>query len=270
MISLITSLYKSEKYLKKYLKKIRKFADFLSKNNIGFEIVIISNDPTIREKQELKKLKNLNKWVRIFYVSREPLYTSWNRGINKAQGGIIGFWNVDDIRYPEAIIDGIRLIKEGAELVYFPFIIKWYLNLFGFSVMVRKRIIHPPIFNQKEFTRSMHCGVFFIFTKSLYKKIGPFDEQFKIAGDFDWCIRAAKISDFKLSEKITGEFSVFQGALSSGKNPLREAENNVIYKRYKILDKINHNIDISLETKYNIHQIIYSRKPSDISAFLKR
>ena len=237
-ITLITSLYKSEEYLKKYIRRIKKNADFLLKNNIDFEIVIISNDSTIDERQELEKFKNLNKWIKVFYVSREPLYASWNRGVELAKNEILGFWNVDDVRYPEAIIDGIRLIEQGIELVYFPFIIKWYLNFLGFSIMVRKRTIHPPVFDREEFTRSMHCGPFFIFTKSLYRKVGPFDEQFKIAGDFDWCIRAAKISEFKLSREIAGEFAVYRSALSSGKNPLRDAENNVIYKRYNILDKI--------------------------------
>lgn len=237
-ITIITSLYKSEKHLKEYLRRIKKIADFLSKDNIDFEIVIISNDSTVGEKQELEKFKNLNKWIKVFYVSREPLYASWNRGAEIAKNEILGFWNVDDVRYPKAIIDGIRLIKEGVELVYFPFIIKWYINFLGFSFVVRRRIIYPPKFNREEFTRSMHCGPFFIFTKSFYRKVCPFDEQFKIAGDFDWCIRAAKISKFKLSREIAGEFSVYRSALSSGRNPLREAENNVIYKRYNILDKI--------------------------------
>jgi len=238
MISLITSLYKSEKHLKKYLKKIRNFSESLLKSNIDFEIIIISNNPTMIEKRELEEFGNLNKWAKVFYVSRESIYASWNRGVELAKNEIIGFWNVDDTRYPEAIIDGIRLIKQGAELVYFPFIIKWYINFLGFPFLVRKRIIYPPKFNREEFTRSMHCGPSFIFKKSFYKKVGPFDEQFKIAGDFDWCIRAAKISEFKLSKEIASEFSVYRGALSSGKNPLREAENNVIYRRHKVLDKI--------------------------------
>jgi len=238
MISIITSLYKSDKYLKRYFRATTKFANFLLKDNIDFEIIIISNNATTIERRELGKFRDLNKWVKIFYTSQESLYASWNRGISKAQGDIIGFWNVDDIRYPKAIVDGIRLIMEGAELVYFPFIIKWYLNFFGFSFVVRKRIIYPSKFNREEFIRSMHCGPFFIFTKSFYRKVGLFDERFKIVGDFDWCIRAAKISELELSREIAGEFSVYRDSLSSGKNPLREAENNVIYQRYNIFHKI--------------------------------
>jgi len=144
-------------------------------------------------------------------------------------------------------------------LVYFPFIIKWYVNLLSFPFVVRKRIIYPPKFNREEFTKSMHCGPFFIFTKSLCKKVGPFDEQFKIAGDFDWCVRAAKIGEFKPSREIAGEFAVYRASLSSGKNPLRETENNIIYKRNNILDKIGE-IDKRLETHYDPNKIFCSDK----------
>jgi len=259
MISLITSLYKSEAYLRKYLKDINKVAGYLSKNNISFEIIIIANDSSNEEKRQLEKLKATTRWMRIFYIPREPLYASWNRGIELAENEIIGFWNVDDTRYPEAIIDGIRLIKQGAELVYFPFIIKWYIDFLGLSFVIRRRKIYPPKFNREEFTRSMHCGPSFIFKKSFYKKVGPFDEQFKISGDFDWCIRAAKISEFKLSKKIASEFSVYRGALSGGENPIREAENNIIYKRHKILDKLK-KVNDKLEFLYNPKKIFYSDK----------
>jgi len=263
MISLITTLYRSEHYLKKYLERSNKFASFLLRNNVDFEIIIISNDSTIREKRELEKFKNLNKWVRVFYVSRESCYASWNRAVELAKNKIVVPWDVDNNNYPEAVIDGLKLIKEGAEIVYFPFIIKWYINFFSFSFVIRKRMIYPPKFNRKEFTRSMHCGPFFIFTKSFYRKVGPFDEQFKIAGDFDWCIRAAKINDFKLSEKIAGEFSVSRGALSSGKNPLREAENNVIYKRHSIFDKVK-KVDRKLESLYDPKKIFCSDKSFEL------
>jgi len=115
------------------------FAEFLLKNNIDLEVIIISNDSTINEKRKLEKFKNLNKWIKVFYVSREPIYASWNRGVELAKNEIIGFWNVDDVRFPEAIINGIRLIKQGAELIYFPFIIRWYINFLGFTFLVTQK-----------------------------------------------------------------------------------------------------------------------------------
>ena len=88
--------------------------------------------------------------MRVYYVSRESLYASWNRGINLAKGDVLGFWNVDDVRYPEAVIDAIDLINKGAELVYFPFMIKWHINLFGFSLLVKRKRVKPPVFDKKK------------------------------------------------------------------------------------------------------------------------
>lgn len=238
-ISFITSLYKSEEYLDKYLKRVKNFANFLLKKEVNFEFIVIANDTSVIEKEKLESFRKFNKWMQIFYVPRETLYASWNRGIKLAKNEIIGFWNVDDVRYPKAVIDGIQLINEGAELVYFPFWYLRYVKLFGLRILVKKKLILPPSFDKKEFTRSMHCGPFFIFTKSFYQKVGPFDEQFKIAGDFDWCVRAAKVGEFRLSKEIAGEF-IKDGSGLSGRQSrsLQDMENNIIYQRYGVLDKI--------------------------------
>ena len=69
--------------------------------------------------------------------------------------------------------------------------------------------------------------------------VGPFDEQFKIVGDFDWCIRAALISNnFVLSQKIAGVFRVDGKGLSAGGRIAHKVENNIVYLRHGILDKV--------------------------------
>lgn len=239
MITFITSLYKPERYLENYLKHISAFSKVIS----NFELIIISNDTSDWTKNKLEEFidkNNATSWFRVFNVPRESLYASWNRGVGLAKNDIIGFWNVDDIRYPEAVADAVKLIKEnGAELVYFPFIIKWYLNFFGLALLVKRKNIVPPVFDKREFTRSMHCGPFFVFKKSLYDEIGSFDEQFKIVGDFDWCIRAAKVSDkFARSDKIAGVFGRYYGSNLSGGNERHAMENNLVYARHGVEDKI--------------------------------
>lgn len=243
MITFVTSLYKPEEYLDDYLGCLSSFSRDFSRMASGFEVVIVSNDTSLSTRAKLERFieaNNASSWLRVVDVPRESLYASWNRGIDLAKNDIIGFWNVDDIRYPEATADAVKLIKEnGAELIYFPFIIKWYLKFFGCAFLVKRRKIVPPVFDKREFTRSMHCGPFFVFKKSLYEKVGPFDEQFKIVGDFDWCIRAAKISDkFTRSDKIAGVFGRYYGSNLSGGNQRHVVENNIVYARHGVQDKI--------------------------------
>lgn len=236
MISIITSLYKSDKYLDVFSKHLENFANFLIKQGIAFELIAIANDPTEREKKFATDFQ-AKKWFKFVSVGREPLYATWNRGVELAGGEVIGFWNVDDVRYPEAIIDAQSLFTHGAELVYFPFKICRYLKILGHYFLVYKKTVNAQIpeftqANRKDFLYHMNCGPFFMFTKTLYAKVGPFDEQFKIAGDFDWCARAAKISEkFVKSKIVAGEFRVDGGGLSSGWSEKQRVENDTVYRR---------------------------------------
>jgi glycosyltransferase involved in cell wall biosynthesis len=237
MISIIISLYNSDRYINKLRGKLLRIAKLFNKKSLEFEIIIVFNDPNEKELKFIEKLKK-EAWFKYIIVERETVFASWNRGLSIAKGEAIGFWNADDTRFADAIIDGFNFIKNGADLVYFPFHIVWVLRFGSIAVPVKYRYISPPTYSQQEFSSSMHCGPFFMISKKFYNRVGPFDEQFKISGDFDWCVRAAKISKkFVLSKKNAGIFNVDGRGLSSGVNPQLVAENKIICKRYNITDK---------------------------------
>jgi GT2 family glycosyltransferase len=255
MISIITSLYKSDRYLESYGEKLLKFADFLQKEKAPFELIAIANDPTPAELEFSKKFSKYA-WFSFVPVGRETLYATWNRGVDIAKGELLGFWNTDDIRFPESLVEAQGLFEKGADLVYFPFKVCRYLKVFGRYFLVHKQRIDKqlPEYDQitrKEFFRSMIVGPFFMFTKNFYKRVGPFDEQFKAAGDFDWQIRAAKISEkFVRAKTLAGEFRVDGGGLTAGKNNMLVAENNAVYIRHNVPEKIQL-VDQKLMDKYN-------------------
>ncbi|MFA5990995.1 MAG: glycosyltransferase [Candidatus Doudnabacteria bacterium] len=259
MISLITSLYRPGKYLQTYLNNLNAFA---KNTSIDLEVIVIGNDLQESELAELQKQQKYAPWLKVVDVPRETLYASWNRGVEMAQGEILGFWNVDDVRYFSALPDTVELFKKGAELVYFPFFIKRYISIFGKSFLVWKSKIDKAIpeynnITKLEFMRSMFCGPFFMFTKSLFGKVGPFDEQFKIAGDFDWCVRVAKLEAKMVKAKsLAGEFRVDGGGLSAGANKVVVAETNVVHRRFGVLDKLRPE-DTELAAKYQINSRLY-------------
>lgn len=261
MFSIITSLYRSDRYLDRFERELRHFVRYLQQRNLAFEILIIANDPTRREKELAEKFIG-QPWFVFVSVGKEPLYATWNRGVSLAKGQAVGFWNADDVRYPEAMTEALTLFKQGAQLVYFPFKIARFLKIFGVFFLARKQLIDKqvPEFNEhtrQEFQRSMLCGPFFMFTKDLYNKAGPFDEQFKIAGDFDWCVRAVKTTDkFVKAKTVAGEFRVDGGGLSSGGSARQVVENNIIYRRYGILDKIQPE-DQELAKHYRFEAILF-------------
>jgi hypothetical protein len=97
----------------------------------------------------------------------------------------------------------------------------------------------------------MMVGPFFVFARRLYDRIGPFDEQFRIVGDFEWCVRAAKVTDFHFARSIGGAFIHDGTGLSARGNPRHPAENNIVYLRHGALDKIQP-VDPALMRQYRI------------------
>jgi ubiquinone/menaquinone biosynthesis C-methylase UbiE len=231
MITFITSLYRSDEHIERYSGLITRFHDDLASKSIEIEIVIIANDPTEKENACLDDLSTdaLNSegkaWVRIIKVPRESLYASWNRGVREARGEIVGFWNVDDERYPEAIPASLEAFGKGAQLVYFPFIYKRYVHIAGIDMIAKVRKIDPPLFDQARFRNEMHAGPFFMFKRETVGTVGIFDESFKIAGDFDWLSRASQLIPFTKVDAVAGVFKNNGRTLSGSRNSLQQDEN---------------------------------------------
>ena len=107
-ISLITSLYRSEKHLPDYIKRVQSVA---AQVDIPLEIVLVANDATETEHQLLATLQqNATFPVTLIHTERENLYASWNRGFEAAQFDILGSWNVDDVRTAEGILAGRAIV----------------------------------------------------------------------------------------------------------------------------------------------------------------
>lgn len=230
MISIITSLYKSDTHLESYIKNIERVSLELSQANIEHEFILIFNDPDSNEIAKIEEIKtNSNIKSNVTVCRRESLYATWNRGIGIAKYQIITFWNVDDIRYTEALIRGISKLNEGFDVVYFPFIYKRYVKFLGFKILVKIKLINPPIFSKKIFLSQMHIGPFFITTKIAFKNAGMFDESFKVCGDFEWAVRAVKNGlRFDKLAKIAGIFTNDGTTLSGSKDLVRQDENQRI------------------------------------------
>jgi glycosyltransferase involved in cell wall biosynthesis len=113
-ISLITSLYRSEKHLPDYMRRVQNVASQL---DFPLEIVIVANDATPDERLLLETLQPHDLLsVHIIHTERETLYASWNRGFAAAQYDMLGAWNVDDVRTVEGLIAAYEALEAGYQL----------------------------------------------------------------------------------------------------------------------------------------------------------
>jgi glycosyltransferase involved in cell wall biosynthesis len=232
-ISLVTSLYRSEAFLKEYTRQVLDVAAHLKQDaGLMLEVVIVANDASEDERRWIRELTagaNMAGTPTIFpiYVERETLYASWNRGIQASSGRCVGVWNVDDVRTAGALAEGHQMISQGCGLVYFPFTLMYPSRLIG----MKRELYKAPPFNYDVFTKKMRSGPFIMFGRDTYDEVGPFGEHFKIAGDFDWCIRAADRVKVCPGTQHAGIFKIHGSNLSNVGNPLQQVEINIIQLR---------------------------------------
>jgi glycosyltransferase involved in cell wall biosynthesis len=227
-VSLITSLYRTETHLPTYIQHAREVASQAEARGVSVEYVVVANDATARERELLESFD-----AKVIHVPRESLYASWNRGVRAASGEAVGFWNVDDIRTLEGIVEGHRKITEGCKLVYFAH------TVIRTQRGREERRIYPAVPYDKELHRRvMKCGPFFMFSPQLFREVGEFDERFRIVGDWEWCVRATDYAEFCPVELIAGYFVLHGGNLSDTGNPLQVAEENIVYLLQGAYDRI--------------------------------
>lgn len=226
-LSIITSVYRSEAHLTAFLKRAIEVHEQLRAANIAFEHLLILNDPT---QEELRILESCKEHFQIHTVERESIYASWNRGIRASKGENITFWNVDDTRTSSALIAGVSALSGGEQAVYFPFIYKRYIPLFGLHILVKIKKVQPNEFDAKRFETEMHAGPHFMVRRDVFDSVGLFDETFKIAGDFEWWSRFARSGGAaKKIDTVSGVFTNNGKTLSGSKNSLQQVENKRVY-----------------------------------------
>lgn len=232
MLSIISSLYKSEQHLPSFLKRLSRASEELSALGIAHECLLLPNAPSEMEHTLIDEYCAQNSNIRKIARELEPIYATWNAGVEAAQYDTVTFWNADDIRFVKGFVDGLKLINDGAEIVYFPFIYKRYVRLLGLKILAKVKIVQPDDYKPEQFIKEMQAGPFFMTAKSVFTKVGMFDPTFKIAGDFDFISRCAeKRINMVRSKTIAGIFTNDGSTISGSKDKRQQEENNRILSR---------------------------------------
>ena len=234
-VSLVLSTYLSDDYIEQYYGNV---VDLIGVANI--QLVHVLNDPTELELLFVDKFNELQlrEGRRVFeykylIVKRETLYASWNRAIKLSDAELISISNVDDVRYPQGLrgqidafngCDGLLLLGS-----------KFYVRTEG--GLQSTWIKQLP--TRLDLISGMYIGPFFIWKNPRLLNMPHimFDEQFRVAGDFDFQIRFSSIGKIGVLNEYVGEYLNIGNGLSTG-SILQEIEGQLIYLRYNVVDKL--------------------------------
>ena len=191
-ISVITISYNAEDTIEKTLKSIEN----QSYNNI--EHIIIdggSKDST------LEICNSFSHEAKIISELDNGVYDAFNKGLKLATGDVIGFLNADDTFYNENSIQDIvdAFSNNEADIVYgnldyvneeSKVIRNWISRPYEKGLLKKAwKIAHPSFYCKKE----------------VYDRLGGYNDSFKIAGDFELCLRFLEINQvpsFYLNKKL--------------------------------------------------------------------
>ena len=185
-ISIITVCYNSEKTIEETIKSV------LSQTYDNYEYLIIdglSKDNTLSiVKKYEKKFKGK---LKITSEKDKGLYDAMNKGIKKATGDIIGIINSDDILANKYVFEKIakRFEETNCDATYSDLV---FLDEETMSIPTRNFIAH----NYSKFM-AWHPPHPTLYLKSgVYKKVGEFNTNYRIAADLDFMLRVIN-QDYK-------------------------------------------------------------------------
>lgn len=248
-ITIITSLYRGEKYLVGYFSCLGKLI-----NTQDIEILLLHNSPTEAEKEII--YQNIPQFPFLKYIEiseREGLYKTWNRGIEMAEGEYLTIWNVDDIRFPESFAQEAKLLDENPNilLTYGDY---YYMYDYG-DISSEKITTKEFEGNEKYFLNSHQMGCFPMWRKTLHKDYGYFDEQLKLVGDFDFQIRLAHLGKLKKTPYVLGAYLEFVPEKLSSNRKLQLIEHSLVCYRYSQWNYYNLFLYNRIRGKYNIFSL---------------
>lgn len=248
-VTVLTSLYKCEKYLQSYFDWLRRID-----NQEEVEVLLLHNAPIQAELDIIGQNISELPFVRhIIIPELEGLYVTWNRGIRLAEGQYVCVWNVDDIRFPESLSLQAATLDENLDvlLTYCDF---YYMFQYG-SISDEKVLNEDFQLNPSAFFTSHQIGCFPMWRKDLHEKLGYFDEQFFLVADFDFQIRLARTGKVKKTDGILGAYLEDVPEKLSSNLKWQIVERNALYLRYAIYEYLNWSSIFSVCQKYKPDQM---------------
>ena len=230
VVTIITSLYKGEKYIKYFMDNITSQTFFEKCELLIYDALSPENEVEII-KPYLEKFRNI-KYTKL--EERLSIYETWNLGIRAAAGKFITNANVDDCRAKNSIETQVSTFTQlpFVDVVYQDVYYSFEENMSFEQIEIydfRTNLPNLTKYNILEFNSPHNAPMW---RKAIHEDVGLFNANFKSAGDMDFwmrCLVEGKIF-YKINEPLVGYYVNPEG-LSTHQDTVGMAEGQVISKK---------------------------------------
>ena len=182
MISIITVSYNSSRTIKETLQSVE------SQTFKNYEHIVIDGLSTDNTCKIVKTFKN----TKLKSEKDKGIYDAMNKGIALAKGEILVILNSDDLFFDKYTLDYINNTFQETNCDYLTGSIVYFNEK---NKITRKWIVDNSTFRIKRGEHPPHPGL--VVKKSIYDKIGKFNDTFKIAADYDFICRLISTPNLK-------------------------------------------------------------------------
>ena len=232
LVDVITSTYRAGQFLEGFFQNLSSQTVFHR-----CHLVLRMNSPDAEEIRMAEAFRRrFPDQVRLSVCRGvETLGASWNKAINYSSSNFVTIWNVDDRRTADSIEHSMEALKSNPEasFVFGSFMIE---NPRRFFRKHRQVVSSSP--SESELFTGMAIGPFFMFRREIFDVVGPFDEQYKTAADYDFAMRLVRLARGIHVPKVLGSFLDLGKGLSTNGSMLQPIERTAVELRYGFYPKI--------------------------------
>lgn len=228
VISVVTPAYRCAKFLEGYYEGILALPEL---PQLAVITVLNAADEEERRVSSHYSLAFKGTFTTIHVIQREPIGASINRGLAQSETPFIALLDVDDRRIPGSLAEQrTTLEKANADFTYGDII------AVAAPGETKGALWERASYSLKAFLDSPQASPTQFFRRRLLEKIGGFDEQFSVAGDYDFNIRAALAGNVVKTDSPLLYYTWLDdsGSTSSNKR-LSLLENAFVKLRYRNL-----------------------------------
>ncbi|MBD2691964.1 glycosyltransferase family 2 protein [Anabaena catenula] len=230
LVSVIIPVYNGEKYLAEAIENVK------NQHYQPLEIIVIDDGSTDKTAEIAAELKDN---IRYIYQKNSGPASARNRGIKIAKGDVIAFLDVDDIWSEDKLDVQANYLASNTSIE----IVQGLIQQMKLSALTAgNQHIFEPLYKPYHYINLGSA----IYRKSVFDKIGLFDETLKYAEDLDWFIRAWENGITKVAlDQVSLFYRKHKDNMTDGKN-LVQLGFVRIFKRHldRARNKDNSQIDV--------------------------
>ena len=202
-----------------------------------FEILIIDNLSSDRTIECVNSFQDSR--IKVFLERDNGVYDALNKGIKKSTGDWLYFLGSDDTFYNDQVLTNVfrYILGTSAKVLYGD------CKIIGDTGWARNGDIYDGEFDFEKLIKKNICHQSIFYHKSVFKRIGFYDVEYKVCADWDFNLRALANFSFEYVDLVIAKFSA--GGLSSNQQVIMDrfifrdyAPNISKYYRIPLSDKI--------------------------------